>query len=167
MACDHEVLALPAGGREQVERSIQRHSDRAIQYAAADYQRLLAAYGIDCSMSRKGNCWDDVVVESVFHTLKVELVHDRRHLTRDNARQDICEWIEVFCKPATSSLHARLPFAGRGSKQWTKLLSGVSTISGEDHHRLEMCERNVTSSPNPEKCRVRLRAQSPCRPLIS
>lgn len=43
-------------------------------------------------MSRKGNCWDNAVVESFFHTLKVELVHHRRYLTRDEARQDIFEW---------------------------------------------------------------------------
>lgn len=79
----------PAGG-------LLHHSDRGIQYAAGDYQRLLADHGIVCSMSRKGNCWDNAVVESFFHTLKVELVHHRRYVTRDEARQDIFEWIEVF-----------------------------------------------------------------------
>ena len=72
------------------------HSDRGVQYAARDYQQLLAEHGIACSMSRKANCWDNAVVESFFHTLKVELVHHRRYLTRDEARQDIFEWIEVF-----------------------------------------------------------------------
>src|SRR5690606_34787621 len=71
-------------------------SDRGIQYAAGDYQRLLAEHGIACSMSRKGNCWDNAVVDSFFHTLKVELVHHRGYLTREEARQDIFEWIEVF-----------------------------------------------------------------------
>jgi putative transposase len=79
----------PAGG-------LLHHSDRGIQYAAGDYQQLLADHGIDCSMSRKGNCWDNAVVESFFHTLKVELVHHRRYFTRNEARQDIFEWIEVF-----------------------------------------------------------------------
>ena len=79
----------PAGG-------LLHHSDRGIQYAAGEYQQLLADHGIVCSMSRKGNCWDNAVVESFFHTLKVELVHHRRYLTRDEARQDIFEWIEVF-----------------------------------------------------------------------
>lgn len=79
----------PAGG-------LLHHSDRGIQYAAGDYQRLLADHSIACSMSRKGNCWDNAVVESFFHTLKVELVHHRRYLTRDEARQDIFEWMEVF-----------------------------------------------------------------------
>jgi putative transposase len=82
--------------RRKPDRGLLHHSDRGIQYAAGDYQRLLAERGIDCSMSRKGNCWDNAVVESFFHTLKVELVHHRRYLTRDEARQDIFEWIEVF-----------------------------------------------------------------------
>ena len=82
--------------RRKPRRGLLHHSDRGIQYAAGDYQRLLTTHGIDCSMSRKGNCWDNAVVESFFHTLKVELVHHRRYLTRDEARQDIFEWIEVF-----------------------------------------------------------------------
>ncbi len=82
--------------RRKPASGLLHHSDRGIQYAAGDYQRLLAQHGIACSMSRKGNCWDNAVVESFFHTLKVELVHHRRYLTRDEARQDIFEWIEVF-----------------------------------------------------------------------
>jgi transposase InsO family protein len=82
--------------RRKPTGTLLHHSDRGIQYAAGDYQRLLAKHGIACSMSRKGNCWDNAVVESFFHTLKVELVHHRRYLTRGEARQDIFEWIEVF-----------------------------------------------------------------------
>lgn len=82
--------------RRKPKGALLHHSDRGIQYAAGDYQELLAEHGIACSMSRKGNCWDNAVVESFFHTLKVELVHDRRYLTRDEARQDIFEWVEVF-----------------------------------------------------------------------
>jgi putative transposase len=82
--------------RRKPADGLLHHSDRGIQYAAGDYQRLLADHGIACSMSRKGNCWDNAVVESFFHTLKVELVHHRRYLTRGEARQNIFEWIEVF-----------------------------------------------------------------------
>jgi putative transposase len=82
--------------RRQPTGALLHHSDRGIQYAACEYQRLLTEHDIACSMSRKGNCWDNAVVESFFHTLKVELVHHRRYLTRDEARQDIFEWIEVF-----------------------------------------------------------------------
>ncbi len=72
------------------------HSDRGSQYACADYQRALAARGIRCSMSRKGNCWDNAVVESFFSTLKTELVHDRDFPTRESAKAALFEFIEVF-----------------------------------------------------------------------
>jgi transposase InsO family protein len=97
LTTDLAIQALTmALGRRKPKGALLHHSDRGIQYAAGDYQRLLAEHGIDCSMSRKGNCWDNAVVESFFHSLKVELVHHRRYLTRDEARQDIFEWIEVF-----------------------------------------------------------------------
>jgi putative transposase len=72
------------------------HSDRGSQYAATSYQRILAAYGLRPSMSRKGNCWDNACVESFFGTLKRELVYHRHYATRDDAKQDIFEYIEVF-----------------------------------------------------------------------
>lgn len=72
------------------------HSDRGSQYAATSYQRLLGAHGITPSMSRKGNCWDNACVESFFGTLKRELVYHRRYATREEATQDIFEYIEVF-----------------------------------------------------------------------
>ncbi|MBH0210011.1 MAG: IS3 family transposase [Nitrospira sp.] len=72
------------------------HSDRGSQYAATSYQRVLDEYGLIPSMSRKGNCWDNACVESFFGTLKRELVYHRHYATRDEARQDIFEYIEVF-----------------------------------------------------------------------
>jgi putative transposase len=72
------------------------HSDRGSQYAATSYQCLLDEYGLIPSMSRKGNCWDNACVESFFGTLKRELVYHRHYATRDEARQDIFEYIEVF-----------------------------------------------------------------------
>src|SRR4051812_20700555 len=56
----------------------------------------VAEHGIVCSMSRKGNCWDNAPMESFFHTLKTELVHHRDYQTRDEARHDIFEFVEVF-----------------------------------------------------------------------
>ena len=72
------------------------HSDRGSQYASGDYQALLAAQQMVCSMSRRGNCWDNAPVESFFSTLKRELVHHRRYQTRAEARADIFEYIEVW-----------------------------------------------------------------------
>lgn len=72
------------------------HSDRGSQYAARRYQRLLGEHGITSSMSRTGNCWDNACVESFFGTLKRELVYHRRYATRNEATEDIFEYIEVF-----------------------------------------------------------------------
>lgn len=72
------------------------HSDRGVQYASEHYQRLLQRHGITCSMSRKGNCWDNAPMESFFATLKKELVHHEDYLTRVQARQSLFEYIEVF-----------------------------------------------------------------------
>jgi transposase InsO family protein len=72
------------------------HSDRGSQYAAKAYRRMLAANRIDCSMSRKGDCWDNAVAESFFATLKVELVYETQFATREQARSLIFEYIEGF-----------------------------------------------------------------------
>jgi transposase InsO family protein len=72
------------------------HSDRGVQYAAGDYQKLLSDNGITCSMSRRGNCWDNAVVESFFATLKKELVRHERFQTKAEAKAKIFEYIEVF-----------------------------------------------------------------------
>jgi len=72
------------------------HSDRGSQYAATAYQQLLTTHGMTGSMSRRGNCWDNACVESFFGTLKRELISHRRYRTRDEATQDIFEYIEVF-----------------------------------------------------------------------
>ena len=75
---------------------VVHHTDRGSQYAATTYRALLAEHGLTASMSRRGNCWDNAVVESFFHTLKTEHVHHQHYRTREEARQDIFEWIEVF-----------------------------------------------------------------------
>ncbi len=70
------------------------HSDRGCQYVATLYQQRLIALGIRCSMSRPGNCWDNAVVESFFATLKTEVFHARRDLTREQARTEIFAYLE-------------------------------------------------------------------------
>jgi len=66
------------------------------QYASADYQRTLTAYGIVGSMSRRGNCWDNAVAESFFATIKVELAHDADWTSRGEARGEVFEYLEGF-----------------------------------------------------------------------
>ena len=75
---------------------LMAHSDRGSQYASEHYQLLLARHGITCSMSRRGNCWDNAPMESFFASLKKELVHDADFATRAEARLALFEYIEVF-----------------------------------------------------------------------
>jgi transposase InsO family protein len=72
------------------------HTDRGSQYASYSHRDLLEANGIIQSMSRKGNCWDNAVAESFFHTLKTELVYHEIYETKSQANQSIFEYIEVF-----------------------------------------------------------------------
>jgi putative transposase len=72
------------------------HSDRGVQYAAEGFQELLKANKIVCSMSRKGNCWDNAVVESFFGSLKNEWIQKKIYETLEDAKKDIFNYIEVF-----------------------------------------------------------------------
>lgn len=85
-----------AVGRRRPGPGLLHHSDRGSQYACGDYQEALTTHGMLCSMSRKGDCWDNAPMESFFHTLKTELVHHRDYQTRGEAKADIFEYIEVF-----------------------------------------------------------------------
>jgi transposase InsO family protein len=72
------------------------HTDRGSQYASESHRKILSAHKIKQSMSRKGNCWDNAVAESFFHTLKTELTHHYQFKTREEAKAVIFEYIEVF-----------------------------------------------------------------------
>ena len=72
------------------------HSDRGSQYASAAFRERLAAWDCQQSMSRKGNCWDNAVSESFFGNLKSEMVHHKRFATRQEAKDKLFDYIEVF-----------------------------------------------------------------------
>jgi putative transposase len=72
------------------------HSDRGSQYASGAFQDLLRAENITCSMSRKGNCWDNAMMESFFATLKKERIHLEEYATRAEARGSVFDYIERF-----------------------------------------------------------------------
>lgn len=82
--------------QREVNAGLIHHSDRGVQYACHEYQDTLRAHGIVSSMSRKGDCWDNAVVESFFRTMKMDLIYRRSYKTRRFARQEIFEYIEVF-----------------------------------------------------------------------
>lgn len=94
--------------RRQPQPGLILHSDRGTQYCAWRYRHMLHEQGILQSMSRKGDCWDNAPMESFFKTLKVEEVYQRRYATRDEARQSIFEYIEIFYN--RQRLHSALSY---------------------------------------------------------
>lgn len=97
LTADLVVDALQmARWRRRPDKGLLVHSDRGSQYASGRFQTMLKDHGYIGSMSRKGNCWDNAPAESFFHTLKTELIHHCRFETREEAKQQIFEYIEVF-----------------------------------------------------------------------
>jgi len=83
--------------QRQPAPGLLHHSDRGLQYSNNGYLDRLNRHGIEPSFSRIGDCWDNAVVESFFHTLKVERVSNRpTYRTRDEAKADLFEYIEVW-----------------------------------------------------------------------
>ncbi len=72
------------------------HSDRGSQYCSIDYQNLIKKYGFICSMSRKGNCWDNAPMESFWGKMKCEWLYEKQFKTRDEARAAVFEYVEIF-----------------------------------------------------------------------
>jgi putative transposase len=99
---DHLRVDLPlaaltmAIATQRPAAGLIHHSDRGVQYASADYRKLLQSAGFQASMSRKGDCYDNAPMESFFHTLKTELVHHRQYATRVEATREIFAYIEGF-----------------------------------------------------------------------
>ena len=90
---------------QALENAVQRyrpaaglihHSDRGVQYCSRDFQNVLTKRGMKCSMSRKGNCYDNACAETFFSTIKLEMIYHRQFATRDQAKRAIFDYIEVF-----------------------------------------------------------------------
>lgn len=90
-----EALAMAVSHREG-KRGTVIHSDRGVQYRGNEYQEALRQHGLQASMSRKGNCWDNAVMEAFFSRLKVELIYAENYQTVEEARAGIFEYIELF-----------------------------------------------------------------------
>ncbi len=110
--------------RRRPGRGLIHHSDRGSQYAAFAYQGLLKQYGMVCSMSRKGNCWDNAVAESFFHTLKTECTDEKLYLKRDEARSDVIEYIEMFYN--SHRLHSFLNYKSPNEFESKSMLNKVA-----------------------------------------
>ena len=123
------VAALQmAVAQRQPAPGVIHHTDQGALDTSGAYQQVLAQQGLVASMSRKGNCYDNAVVESFFSTLKNELVHDRDYHTREEARAEVFEFIEVFYN--RQRLHQSLGY--------------VSPVQFETHHPVPLrgCPRN-------------------------
>lgn len=101
------------------ENGVVHHSDRGSQYGSNEFQMMLRRHGIVRSMSGRGNCYDNAVVESFFSTMKRERVRSRRYETREDARRDLFDYIEVFYnrKRRHSSLGGVSPAEFEAKKQ--------------------------------------------------
>ncbi len=87
-------------------KGLIHHSDRGSQYCSHTYQKLFCQFGMQVSMSRKGNCWDNAPMEGCWAILKTELVHHCRFATHEQAKREITEYIEILYNRIRK--HARL-----------------------------------------------------------
>lgn len=105
LVCDALKMAV---WQRRPEAGLIVHSDRGSQYASKSYRRLLKAHGFVGSMSRKGDCWDNAVVESFFGSLKQERVQWRNYQTRYEAQQDVLQYLSMWYNP--HRLHSYLGY---------------------------------------------------------
>ena len=92
LVCEALQMAL---WRREMPKGVMLHSDRGSQYCSGAYQNLMTKYQLVCSMSGKGNCYDNACAESFFHSLKVEAIHGEHFATREEMRHAVFEYIEV------------------------------------------------------------------------
>ena len=115
----------PCGRHKVAPPGLIHHSDRGSQYASHDYQKLLKQHGMICSMSRKGNCWDNSPVERFFGSLKREWTGDRWYRTRQEAIADVREYVAVYYN--SRRLHSTLGYST--PMDYEKTLNKVSGIT--------------------------------------
>lgn len=96
LVMDALLMAVFRRGRP---KSVLHHSDQGPQYTSENFQRLLNSHGIVCSMSRRGNCWDNAAMENFFSTMKTERLAKRHYKTRDELRADVFDYIERLYNP--------------------------------------------------------------------
>lgn len=99
----NDALTMAVQRRKPPKGTIH-HSDRGSQYCSDTYQSMLVQHDFVCSMSGSGNCYDNAVMESFYHSLKVELIHSHKYPRREEAQKAIFEYIEVFYNRQRHSL---------------------------------------------------------------
>ena len=108
LVCNALLMAL---FKRKFPKNVIVHSDRGSQYCSGKYRNILKHNQLVGSMSRKGNCWDNAIAESFFHSLKVELIQENQYKTRDEAKQSIFQYIEGYYnqKRLHSAIDYRVP----------------------------------------------------------
>ena len=96
LVTDALVMAIWRRGKPD---ALLHHSDRGSQYTSEQFQKLVAAHGVICSMSRSGNVWDNAAMESFFSSLKTERSARKTYRSRDEAKADVFDYIECFYNP--------------------------------------------------------------------
>jgi len=122
-----EALQM-AWGRRQVDPGLLLHSDRGVQYRGNEYQQTLKDLGIQASMSRKGNCWDNAVMEAFFARLKVELIYPENYREIDSLRTGLFEYIEIYYN--RRRLHSSIGYDNPAHYELESQSMTVSTICG-------------------------------------
>jgi len=128
LVIDALLMALFRRGRPQ---EILHHSDQGSQYTSKGFQKMLDDHGITCSMSRRGNCWDNAAMESFFSTLKTERLSRTQHRTRDALRADVFDYIERFYNPKRR--HSTLGYISPVQLRTLNAPKGCVHASGEGH----------------------------------
>jgi hypothetical protein len=122
-----EALQM-ARGRRQVGPGLLLHSDRGVQYRGNEYQQTLKDLGIEASMSRKGNCWDNAVMEAFFARLKVELIYPENYREIDELRTGLFEYIEIYHN--RQRLHSSIGYDNPAHYELESQHKNVSIICG-------------------------------------
>lgn len=109
------------------ERGLVHHSDRGSQYTSKDFRELLIKHSIIASQSGTGNCYDNAVIESFFHTLKTEHIYFEQYESREQAERSIFEYVEVFYN--RQRRHSTLEYMSPAAfeKQWQQEARGLSS----------------------------------------
>jgi len=129
VVCDALAMAL---WRRHLPKGVIVHSDRGSQYCSNAYQALLARHQLICSMSKKGDCYDNAAMESWNHSFKVEAIHGEQFPTRDDAKQHVFDYIEVYYN--RKRLHSKQGYSPLMPLNLKMSLSKVSAETGQDQN---------------------------------
>jgi len=130
-----DALEMGMFQRRPIKGKMIFHRDHGSQYASDDFRKVLDQHGVQASMSRKGNCWDNAVTETLFGSLKVERLHDERFQTMRQAEDEVLSWLLWYNRQRMhSTLNYLSPmefeqhYSGKACRKYSLLSSGFGTM---------------------------------------